>query len=227
MSGQVLLSDAKKLWGRAAGRCSFPGCSKALTFDGKERALNLGQMAHIVGEKEGAARTSHGLGNNKYENLILLCPNHHLEIDTDELSFPIELLHEWKREHEDIVDNIFKDREISDIEMLKQEVSLLLYENHELFLSKGPKSEAAEDPSSNVHLDWEIVKVSEMIPNNNKIINLIEANMKLLNFHQRKLFILFKDHALSWERNVYNRIDSYRLFPEEFNEEFNLCKRSD
>ena len=99
--------DIKLLWGKAASRCSMPDCRRPLV----EPAENLpstvivGQMAHIIGEKN-TAKSPRGLSSlplkerNRYPNLILLCANHHTLIDKDVANWPTEKLHIIKREHE-------------------------------------------------------------------------------------------------------------------------------
>ncbi len=95
--------DIKLLWGRAANRCAI--CRSELSQDktSATASFTLGEQAHIVGEKEDAARGKSLLTEeerNSYHNLILLCPNHHTEIDKNEGGWPIEKLHLIKSAHE-------------------------------------------------------------------------------------------------------------------------------
>lgn len=95
--------DIKLLWGRAGNRCSI--CRKELSQDSQSvnASFNLGEQAHIVGEKDGAARGKSPLTveeRNTYHNIILLCPNHHIEIDSNETDWPIEKLYQIKSQHE-------------------------------------------------------------------------------------------------------------------------------
>lgn len=107
MSGSINNKEQKILWSRAAGRCSMPDCRRKLTFDKAEEtgSITFGQMCHIVGEKN-AETSPRGISKlplenrNEYSNLILLCSNHHEQIDKDELSWPVELLHKIKSDHE-------------------------------------------------------------------------------------------------------------------------------
>jgi hypothetical protein len=81
MLTNISLKSHKRLWGRVAGRCSFLNCRIQLVEDG---AGVLGEVAHIVAERRDGPRGSDPLDDelrNEYENLILLCPNHHTEID--------------------------------------------------------------------------------------------------------------------------------------------------
>jgi hypothetical protein len=95
--------DIKLLWGRSANRCSI--CRIELSQDKKSvhASLTLGEQAHIVGEKDDAARGKSILSDeqrNSYHNIILLCPNHHTEIDKNEEDWPVERLHLLKSQHE-------------------------------------------------------------------------------------------------------------------------------
>ncbi len=60
-------------------------------------------MAHIVASSDAGPRGDPSFPSsdrNKYENLILLCPNHHKEIDSEVARFTSQVLTEMKEEHE-------------------------------------------------------------------------------------------------------------------------------
>jgi len=93
--------------GAGNGAFSMPDCRKRLVAEASEsspsRATVLGEMAHIVGEKETSPRGVSKLSQddrNRYPNLILLCQDHHTIIDDDPAAWPIELLHQIKADHE-------------------------------------------------------------------------------------------------------------------------------
>lgn len=95
--------DIKLLWMRSGGLCSL--CKVSIAHDSKHSTsiTPLGEQAHIVGEKESAARGKSILNEkerNSYANLILLCPTCHTKIDKDVVDYPVELLHVRKIEHE-------------------------------------------------------------------------------------------------------------------------------
>lgn len=99
--------DQKILWARAAGRCSFPGCRVVLTLDpAGQAAATIGEMCHMVGKEERSARSNSLLSaedRDRYANLVLMCRHHHGIIDRDENTYPVEVLHHIKAEHEDWV----------------------------------------------------------------------------------------------------------------------------
>lgn len=99
----ITQKDIKLLWGRSGNRCSI--CRRELTQDKEfnNSSFTLGEQAHIIGESEDGPRGNSNLTleeRNTYHNLILLCPNHHKEIDSDEELWSIEKLYKAKSEHE-------------------------------------------------------------------------------------------------------------------------------
>lgn len=97
------LKTTKMLWGRAAGRCAI--CRLQLFTDGTETddSALIGEMCHIVAEKPDGPRGDKSFPSekiDKYDNLILLCPNHHTEIDKRQVFFSIEKLRDIKARHE-------------------------------------------------------------------------------------------------------------------------------
>lgn len=99
--------DLKLLWGLAAARCSNPTCRKPLIKEATEQDPHavLGRIAHIhdFSPSPDSPRADPSLTLqelNAHENLILLCGDHHDEIDKQKRTFPRETLLGWKREHE-------------------------------------------------------------------------------------------------------------------------------
>jgi hypothetical protein len=100
---------------------------------------------------------------------------------------------------------------------LKTYAARLLYENKTLWSNLGPKSLVAQaDPGSNMHEVWALRKLDTIVPNNTKIINAVEANITLLNSTETASFFQFKIHAQAFEQHQYTRLDSYPMFPADF-----------
>lgn len=103
----VTIRDIKILWSRAAGRCSMPDCRAKLIKDSStaehSQEVLIGETCHIVARKPNGPRGNSILSEDdrdRYPNLILLCRNHHITIDQDPQSWPIEILHGVKVDHE-------------------------------------------------------------------------------------------------------------------------------
>lgn len=97
------------LWGRAGGICEI--CGEPLAIDPLTKKLkHRGYVAHIYGEKEGAARYNRVLSKRYCDDidyLMLLCNSCHKRIDVDEpLNYSVEKLCSLKKEHEDLIARI-------------------------------------------------------------------------------------------------------------------------
>lgn len=99
--------DLKILWGKAAGRCSMPDCRSVLVHEASKEVpsknILLGENCHIVAENRNGPRGESILTlaeRNRYPNIILLCANHHTQIDQDPTAWPLEKLHQIKSDHE-------------------------------------------------------------------------------------------------------------------------------
>jgi hypothetical protein len=183
--------DIKLLWGRAAGCCSKPGCGFDLTKDVEDgEDFVIGEMAHVIARKPGGPRGEPAGGDDTYANLILLCPNHHREIDkAPEGTFPADLIHEWKRQHEERVRAQGATERFKSFDDLAAAVRIPLKENHVAWETLGPKSEVAQrSPDSNANRLWELRRADRIVPNNRRIINLIRANQHLLTPTQAAVF---------------------------------------
>lgn len=96
---------AKILWGRAGATCSFPECRKHLVIDatnGDSDAV-VGQMAHIVAHSPDGPRGGYafrGGDRDGVDNLILLCSEHHIQVDQQRETHPIDWLYRIKEQHE-------------------------------------------------------------------------------------------------------------------------------
>src|SRR3990172_415788 len=91
--------DIKLLWGRSGNRCAI--CKLEVTPDGE--SSSIGEMAHIVARSLEGPRGKSNLSlddRDQYENLILLCANHHAEVDNNPQIWSVELLHATKMEQQ-------------------------------------------------------------------------------------------------------------------------------
>lgn len=103
----------KKLYSLSGNICAFPTCKLELIT--KDEKINISEICHIEGEEENSPRYNPNLTKTQlddYENLILLCRNHHKIIDDAEATYTVDDLKDLKRKHEE--QNRDKDYKISD-----------------------------------------------------------------------------------------------------------------
>ena len=95
----------KILFGSSGNQCAHPECTNNVIEPATEKsdAAVIAQICHIYAFSTNGPRGKAGLTNeelNAPKNLILLCPNHHVVVDKQHETYPVELLKKWKREHE-------------------------------------------------------------------------------------------------------------------------------
>ena len=94
-----------KLWVRAGGRCEYRGCNQYLYRDRLTNTyMNSGYIAHIIADSPEGPRGDSVLSSKRckdFDNLMLLCDIHHRLIDREDVEgHPVELLKQYKEEHE-------------------------------------------------------------------------------------------------------------------------------
>jgi len=93
----------KSLWAKSGNRCSI--CKTEL-FSSKQdtEEFNIGEECHIISSKTNGPRHKPNIEDyDLYDNLILLCRNHHREIDELTDTYTEELLRYIKLNHENWV----------------------------------------------------------------------------------------------------------------------------
>jgi hypothetical protein len=212
--------DIKKLWGLAAGRCSWPGCDdECVRFLGIADSTIIGEMAHIIARSPMGPRGADLGGSDSYENLILLCPTHHTLVDKAPEHFPAETLLAWKKAHERDVEKTFAGRVHKDKRTLCEAIKRLLIENHRVWSTYGPESEVAiTNPCSSIVTIWILRKLDTIVPNNRRIVSLIERNQTLFSLGEYEICRDFIEHAEGFEISCYQPQDSTPRFPMAFQE---------
>lgn len=114
MSGNIPNKDQKILYAKSGNRCAMPGCQQLLVVEKTAKdnnASQVGEMAHIKGEKFGAARYDETMSaeeRNGHENLILVCPTCHKIIDDQPGTYTVNELLKIKKEHEKRIEDSIK-----------------------------------------------------------------------------------------------------------------------
>jgi hypothetical protein len=102
----------KRLYALSGNRCAFPGCN--VQFVSSEDETNVSNICHIEAAEEGGERynpNSNDEERRSFENLILLCPNHHA-ITNDVQRYTVEVLRRMKTEHEDKIRRLLSEKDV-------------------------------------------------------------------------------------------------------------------
>lgn len=213
----------RQLWASSSGVCQNPTCRDDLFRIFADGAItSIDELAHVIAQRSDGPRGNDQLPYNErdeFENIIVLCPSCHTLIDKAPQHFPPEVLREWKRTHQEVVRRalltpVFKDRP-----GLRSEVRPLLERNKGVFEAYGPHSRSLANPLAEEAKQWRRLVLMEILPNNKKIVALLESNRHLLNADEQATLRAFIVHAEALE---YNHISGDKnsvapLFPEGMN----------
>lgn len=123
-------STVKRLFALSGNKCAFPGCTQVLV-DAEQHLV--AQICHIEGAEPAGERYNSNQSDEErraFENLILLCANHHLVTD-DTVKYTVDVLKAMKAEHEkragsqafDVSDNII-DRALRNLRSVQTVVNV-------------------------------------------------------------------------------------------------------
>ena len=92
----------KILWAKSGNRCAL--CRRELVQSEikEDDSYIIGEECHIISQKKNGPRGSNNLfcsNFDDYENLLLLCANDHIRIDTQVDIYPVEELVSLKKSH--------------------------------------------------------------------------------------------------------------------------------
>lgn len=204
--------NIKKLWGLSAGRCNYPGCGElCIKFIDQSVPTVIGEMAHVIAESPGGARFEPACKDrNTYENLILLCPNHHTLVDKGPVEeFAAQKLRAWKQEHEASVSQALLTPSFAEKRELCKHLATMLAENKSIWSTFGPESQVAEsNPVSSAAMIWALRKLDTIIPNNRKLIAMLKRHAFLFSVRENVICTKFVTHAEAFELSAYERQDS-------------------
>jgi len=211
--------DIKRLWGKAAGTCSYPTCGvDCLPFLDVGDPTIVGEMAHVIARSTDGPRGRSAGGDDTYANLVLLCPTHHTVVDkAPEGKFTVEMLLQWKAHHESRIAASLAAPVFPDRAQLDDFIRTKLIENRACWSTYGPESGIAKsNPNSTAGLFWPFRKLSLIVPNNRQIISAIRSNSALFDSDEYRTACDFVEHAEGFERNCTTATENVPRFPVEF-----------
>jgi hypothetical protein len=208
-----------KLFANSGGYCQNPACNINLFLNIGTSDFHIAEMAHIISAGDSGPRTDMTITKDlkgDFSNLILLCPTCHTKIDKAEAEFPEETIIKWKETHGEKIKSIFNIKKYENRLSARQAIIAFLNENRIIFETYGPLTDERFNPESEVPKIWLSKIQQQILPNNRKILSIIDINYNLLNDAEMKTTELFRQHVLDFESKHINNEEINGLqFPKE------------
>jgi hypothetical protein len=199
-----------KLFADSGGYCQNPDCNSNLFLTIGASEFHIAEMAHIISAGDKGPRTDSSLtpaDKGDFANLILLCPTCHTKIDKAEEEYPNTLIIEWKKKHSEKIRRIFNIKQYQTRDQARNAVVPLLTENKVIFDTYGPMTDARFNPESEMPMRW-LAKVHQSIlPNNRKLLNILDMNYGLLLEKEKETVELYRQHVFDFEQKHINKAD--------------------
>lgn len=109
-------------------------------------------------------------------------------------AYPDELMLRWKREHANKLQGLFGSVQFGDRAAARQVVEPLLAQNFAIFQQYGPHIDAARNPESGAAEQWKRKMLTRILPNNRRLLSILDANRNLLNDDEKQTLELFRQH---------------------------------
>jgi hypothetical protein len=201
------------LYAYSAGFCQKPECNRNIFIEvSSGKYASVGEMAHIVAAAASGPRSDPTTGDQRLtslDNLILLCPICHLIVDKCPEKFPVEVIMGWKQRHDSRRRMLFAVGTHDSRAALRNELEGYLDHNRVIHHMYGPESEAAEDPMSDAVDMWRSEIQKSLIPNNRKILELLDSHRHLLTDEEKSVVAEFRVHVDAFEaRHVFGEISA-------------------
>ncbi len=210
-----------RLFSDSAGYCQRPECHHPLFSDESGEDYHIAEMAHIFAATDNGPRANTGLSKTEraaYDNLILLCPNCHTEIDKAPDTFTDDRILEWKQSHKETIKRALGVANLSSRGEIRRFIDPLLRENKAIFDNFGPDNTYHENPEAEEAAVWKKKMLSKIIPNNQKILLALDTKIEFANEEELATIELFRQHLDSIvERHLGNGGIQASRFPAKFN----------
>ncbi|MBR9874353.1 MAG: hypothetical protein GYB23_08810 [Vibrionaceae bacterium] len=187
----------RRLFASSAGYCQNPSCSEKLFDEAEGQRFLIAELAHVFAAQDDGPRANAELSEEErgaFENLIVLCANCHTKVDKAPDAFPDSTLHRWKREHEQKLLKLFGVQDFDNRESARDAVEPLIVENRAVFEMYGPHIEQANNPESGAAEQWKRKVLTIVIPNNRKVLSIVDANRHLLSDNEKITTEKFRQH---------------------------------
>lgn len=191
-----------RLFADSGGYCQNPACHRPLFVNTATKNIHIAEMAHVFAANNDGPRANPELSpevRGAYDNLILLCSACHTEIDKAAEDYPDELLREWKASHSRKLAEVFGAFEYTTRAEVRQAIRLPLDENRFIFETYGPDNDYRFNPEAEEADVWKRKLLDRILPNNRKILAILDANRGHLVAFETNILEEFRSHVCDLE----------------------------
>ena len=208
MSRQIKEKDLKALFAKSGNLCSFPGCNFEMVD--KDNYI-MGEIAHIESYNKNGPRYNSKQTEeerNSYENLILLCPNHHKLIDKKFIEYSVDYLQKIKKEHEEKFKNAIVQFDYEKICKINKELNIYFEKVNET----NNKNNNELKMKININNNFEVLSVQV-----NESIEYIENVLKEISEYLENL----NDNIIKKLKDLSYNLERWKTIPYDENEFYN------
>lgn len=209
----------RRLFAASAGYCQNPSCPNELFVEAGGESFHIAEMAHVFAANDGGPRSNPQLlkvERGAFENLVVLCANCHTKVDKAPDAFPDSMMLGWKREHSNKLRGLFGAVQLEDRAAARQVVEPLIAQNFAIFQQYGPHIEAALNPESGAAEQWKRKMLTRILPNNRRVLAVLDANRPLLRDGEKQTVERFRQHIDDLEAfHIEGSRQDASRFPEE------------
>ncbi len=207
-----------RLFADSGGYCQRPECASRLFVDTGTKNVHIAEMAHIIAASDDGPRAdakASAAEKGSYDNLILLCANCHTSIDKAPEDFPDAIIKGWKRKHVQRIASLFGAVAYADRAAAREAIEPALSENRAVFDLLNPDNDYRDNPESDAARVWQRKMQAIILPNNRRILAVVDANAHHLNAAERKTLEAFRQHIDDLEaKHIGQGDDVASRFPE-------------
>lgn len=213
------------LWSESGGHCQNPQCRADLHLIAERERLHIGEFAHVIPASTVGPRAEEGRklteqDRAKPENIVLLCPTCHTVIDKAPTAYPAVTLRDWKEQSQRARTQAFGTPVFDSREEARAVVESLLEANKAVFDLYGPVAGDFDEDRAD---QWRRHVIRTIIPNNQTLQRLLQANRSLLTSTEKATFHIFSIHAHEFEER--HRINDWTAGSTKYPSNMNLIFR--
>ncbi|MGW3186105.1 hypothetical protein ACWDD9_43240 [Kitasatospora sp. NPDC001119] len=163
--------------------------------------MDFGELAHVIpaspeGPRGVPLADVSAQDRAHHSNLVLLCANCHTTIDKAPDSYPVEILHDWKRQRFEEIQAVVATPAFQTRAEARARVEAILDSNAAIHARYGPVGDPYRQGNPTL---WRKYARSIVVPNNREILRVFEANLHLMTREEQETVAIWRLHVQQFE----------------------------